>query len=67
MLSSTAHPAPKMIAIIKKKAATQIRATAFSCSGLGKVMPIANMIPFVNETKNRMSMARGPNQPHPGG
>ena len=48
-----------MIAIITKKAATQMIATAFSCSGVGNVMPIASMIPLVNETSIRMIMRLG--------
>jgi len=49
-----------MIPIITKKATTQTIATVFSCSGFGRVMPIASMIPFVNETSNRISMGSEP-------
>jgi len=45
-----------MIPIIAKNATTQMIATAFSCSGVGSVMPIAIMIPLVNETSNLMSI-----------
>jgi len=48
-----------MIPIITKKAATQMIATVFSCSGLGRVIPIASMIPLVNETSIRMIMGLG--------
>ena len=47
-----------MIPIIAKKATTQMSATAFSCSGVGSVMPIANMMPLVNETRNLMIMGK---------
>jgi len=40
-----------MIPIITKKATTQMIATAFSCSGVGSVIPIASIIPLVNETR----------------
>jgi len=53
-----------MIAIIPKKAATQIIATAFSCSGVGSVMPIASMIPFVSETSILMIMVLCSHRPH---
>src|SRR5271165_36003 len=59
MLCSTAHPTPAMIAIITKNAATQINATAFSCSGLGGVIPTANIMPLETETRNRINMEVG--------
>ena len=55
-LASTAQPTPTMMAIIKKNAATQTRATVFSCSGFGRVIPIASMIPLLNEMSNRISI-----------
>ena len=58
-LVRTAHPTAAMIPIIAKKATTQMMATAFSCSGLGRVMPIASMIPLVNETKYLMNIWDG--------
>lgn len=58
-LCNTAHPTPAMMAIITKNAATQIKATALSCSGFGGVMPTANMIPFETESRNRMIMGIG--------
>ena len=45
-----------MIPIITKKATIQMIATAFSCAGVGNVIPIASMIPLVNETSSRMIM-----------
>ena len=54
MLCSTAHPTPAIMATITKNAATQINATAFSCSGLGGVMPTANMMPLEIETRKRI-------------
>ena len=45
--------------IITKNATTHTSATVFSCSGLGKVMPIASMIPLVNEISNRISISFG--------
>ena len=48
-----------MMPIITKNATTQTIATVFSCSGFGKVIPIAIMIPLVNEISSRISIAVG--------
>jgi len=58
ILVRTAHPAPKRIPIITKNATTQTRATALSCSGVGRVIPIASMMPLVSEIRKRINIVR---------